>query len=68
MSIKSAQIISLIMKEEFHKARETINETMNEKLGILLEEKLVECAPSLFEAKKVCDCGEKNCDCGKVKK
>ena len=52
MSEKSEQIVSAIVSKEFNKAKELITESMNEKLGILLEEKLEEYAPTLFETKK----------------
>lgn len=51
MSEKSEQIVSAIVSKEFNKAKELITESMNEKLGMLLEEKLQEYAPTLFEAK-----------------
>lgn len=52
MSETSEQIVSLIVSKEFNKAKTLITESMNEKLGLLLEEKLMEYAPTLFEAKK----------------
>jgi hypothetical protein len=52
MSETSEQIVSLIVSKEFNKAKNLITESMNEKLGLLLEEKLMEYAPTLFEAKK----------------
>ena len=52
MSETSQQIVSLIVSKEFNKAKNLITESMNEKLGLLLEEKLMEYAPTLFEAKK----------------
>ena len=52
MSETSQQIVSLIVYKEFNKAKNLITESMNEKLGLLLEEKLMEYAPTLFEAKK----------------
>ena len=53
MSETSQQIVSLIVSKEFNKAKTLITESMNEKLGLLLEEKLMEYAPTLFEAKKL---------------
>jgi len=53
MSETSQQIVSLIVSKEFNKAKTLITESMNEKLGLLLEEKLMEYAPTLFEAKTV---------------
>ena len=50
MSETSQQIVSLIVSKEFNKAKNLITESMNEKLGLLLEEKLMEYAPTLFEA------------------
>ena len=50
MSETSEQIVSLIVSKEFNKAKNLITESMNEKLGLLLEEKLMEYAPTLFEA------------------
>ena len=52
MSETSQQIVSLIVSKEFNKAKNLITESMNERLGLLLEEKLMEYAPTLFEAKK----------------
>jgi len=49
MSEISKNIVSLIVSKEFHKAKTLINEAMNNKLGILLEEKLLEYAPTLYE-------------------
>jgi hypothetical protein len=49
MSETSEQIVSLIVSKQFNKAKNLITESMNEKLGLLLEEKLMEYAPTLFE-------------------
>ena len=49
MSEISNNIVSLIVSKEFHKAKTLIHEAMNNKLGILLEEKLLEYAPTLYE-------------------
>lgn len=49
MSEISKNIVSLIVSKEFHKAKMLIHEMMNNKLGILLEEKLLEYAPTLYE-------------------
>lgn len=49
MSEISKNIVSLIVSKEFHKAKMLIHEAMNNKLGILLEEKLLEYAPTLYE-------------------
>ena len=49
MSEISNNIVSLIVSKEFHKAKMLIHEVMNNKLGILLEEKLLEYAPTLYE-------------------
>jgi hypothetical protein len=49
MSEISKNIVSLIVSKEFHKAKILIHEAMNNKLGILLEEKLSEYAPTLYE-------------------
>jgi len=49
MSEISKNIVSLIISKEFHKAKTLIHEAMNNKLGILLEEKLLEYAPTLYE-------------------
>lgn len=49
MSEISKNIVSLIVSKEFHKAKTLIHEAMNNKLGILLEEKLLEYAPTLYE-------------------
>jgi len=57
MSETSQQIVSLIVSKEFNKAKTLITESMNEKLGLLLEEKLMEYAPTLFEAKKLAPVG-----------
>ena len=46
-------IINAILSKEYNKAQELITESMNEKIGMLLEEKLQEYAPTLFEAKTV---------------
>lgn len=46
------EIIESIMSKEYNKAKELIHEAMNEKIGILLEEKLEEYAPTLFEGSK----------------
>lgn len=51
MSEISNNIVSLIISKEFHKAKMLIHEAMNNKLGILLEEKLLEYAPTLYEGK-----------------
>lgn len=63
-------IVQTILREEYNEARTLIKESLNEKIGIILEEKLMEYAPTLFEEKKkTCDCGYKNCKiCGKTKK
>ena len=45
-------IINAILSKEYNKAQELITESMNEKIGMLLEEKLQEYAPTLFEAHK----------------
>ena len=42
-------IINAILSKEYNKAQELITESMNEKIGMLLEEKLQEYAPTLFE-------------------
>lgn len=49
MSEISKNIVSLIISKEFHKAKTLICEAMNNKLGILLEQKLLEYAPTLYE-------------------
>jgi hypothetical protein len=49
MSEISKNIVSLIVSKEFHKAKTLIHEAMNNELGILLEEKLSEYAPTLYE-------------------
>jgi hypothetical protein len=49
MSEISKNIVSLIVSKEFHKAKTLIHEAMNNKLGILLEEKLLEYGPTLHE-------------------
>ena len=49
MSEISKNIVSLIVSKEFHKAKTLIHEAMNNKLGILLEEKLLEYGPTLYE-------------------
>lgn len=49
MSEISKNIVSLIISKEFHKAKTLIHEAMNNKLGILLEEKLLEYGPTLYE-------------------
>lgn len=49
MSEISNHIVSLIISKEFHKAKMLIHEAMNNKLGILLEEKLLEYGPTLYE-------------------
>ncbi len=49
MSEISKNIVSLIVSKEFHKAKMFIHEAMNNKLGILLEEKLLEYGPTLYE-------------------
>ena len=43
-------IINAILSKEYNKAQELITESMNEKIGMLLEEKLQEYAPTLFES------------------
>lgn len=69
MSDTTKHIVALILQEKYNKAKTLITESMNEKIGLLLEETLVSYAPTIFEEKKrVCDCGEKNCKCGKIKK
>lgn len=62
MSETSQQIVSLIVSKEFNKAKNLITESMNEKLGLLLEEKLMEYAPTLFEAKKLDPVGQEDGD------
>lgn len=62
MSETSQQIVSLIVSKEFNKAKTLITESMNEKLGLLLEEKLMEYAPTLFEAKKLDPVGKEDGD------
>ena len=47
------EIIESIISKKYNTAKELIHEAMNEKIGILLEEKLQEYAPTLFEAKTV---------------
>ena len=49
MSEISKNIVSLIVSKEFHKAKTLIHEAMNNKLGLLLEEKLLEYGPTLHE-------------------
>jgi len=49
MSTKSHQIVTHIINKELNKAKTLIHESMNEKLGILLEEKLLEYAPTIME-------------------
>ena len=49
MSEISKNIVSLIVSKEFHKAKILIHEAMNNKLGLLLEEKLLEYGPTLHE-------------------
>ena len=49
MSEISKNIVSLIVSKEFHKAKTLIREAMNNKLGLLLEEKLLEYGPTLHE-------------------
>jgi len=46
------EIIESIISKKYNTAKELIHEAMNEKIGILLEEKLQEYAPTLFEAHK----------------
>ena len=46
------EIIESIISKNYNTAKELIHEAMNEKIGILLEEKLQEYAPTLFEGKK----------------
>ncbi len=46
------EIIESIISKKYSTAKELIHEAMNEKIGILLEEKLQEYAPTLFEAHK----------------
>lgn len=46
------EIIESIISKNYNTAKELIHEAMNEKIGILLEEKLQEYAPTLFEAHK----------------
>lgn len=43
------KIIESIVSKKYNTAKELIHEAMNEKIGILLEEKLQEYAPTLFE-------------------
>ena len=43
------EIIESIISKNYNTAKELIHEAMNEKIGILLEEKLQEYAPTLFE-------------------
>lgn len=47
------EIIESIISKNYNTAKELIHEAMNEKIGILLEQKLQEYAPTLFEAKTV---------------
>ena len=49
MSEISKNIVSLIVSKEFYKAKTLIHEAMNNKLGLLLEEKLLEYGPTLHE-------------------
>ncbi len=62
MSETSEQIVSLIVSKEFNKAKALITESMNEKLGLLLEEKLMEYAPTLFETKILDKVGKEDGD------
>ena len=55
MSEISKNIVSLIISKEFHKAKTLIHEAMNNKLGLLLEEKLLEYAPTLYEDTDITD-------------
>lgn len=43
------KIIEAIVAQELNKAKTLIHESMNEKLGILLESKLEEYAPTIFD-------------------
>ena len=45
----STQIVSYIILKEFYKAKQLIHEDMNQKLGIILEEKLVKFGPTIHE-------------------
>lgn len=49
----SKEIIEAIVNKNFNKAKELINESMNSKIGLLLEEKLEEYAPTIFEQEEV---------------
>ena len=55
MSEISKNIVSLIVSKEFHKAKILIHEAMNNKLGLLLEEKLLEYGPTLYEDTDITD-------------
>ena len=55
MSEISKNIVSLIISKEFHKAKTLIHEAMNNKLGLLLEEKLLEYGPTLYEDTDITD-------------
>jgi len=50
MPTKLHQIVTHIINKELNKAKTLIHESMNEKLGILLEEKLLEYAPTIMES------------------
>lgn len=54
------EIIESIISKNYNTAKELIHEAMNEKIGILLEEKLQEYAPTLFE--KMDPVGEEDSD------
>ena len=63
MSDRSKHIVGAILQQEYNKAKTLITEAMNEKIGVILEEKLIEFAPTIFEDKKpACKCGKKSCD------
>ena len=49
---KTQEIVGAILQKKFNSAKDLIHESMNEKLGLLLEETLVNFAPTIFESEK----------------
>lgn len=56
------ELIQSIVSKEYNKAKELFTESMNERVGVILEAKLEEYAPTLFEAKKLDKVDEEDAD------
>lgn len=47
MTTESNQIVSLLLSQNLHAAKKLISETLNKKLGVLMEEKLIAFGPTI---------------------